>query len=199
MTVYTQIVEYALDGDGVTVAFSYPGRVDDLENLHCAVALESGGVVERDYTVTGDDQGATFTFIAAPAAGERVYMWRDTPPEQRVDYAAGDFPSETHERTADRLVLMAQEVRDSGKRTLRLNRSGPVLNPINPVEFSGKLMGIGPDHQLIPSTQTLDKIDNAASVVDRALAEMGISRGADLDFGLITTAANTIEDWGSIE
>lgn len=198
MTVSTQTVEYDYDGDGVSVAFSFPGRVDSPADVHGAVVGADGVLSFPLYSVAADEEGATVTFLEAPAVGERVYVWRETPRDQKVDYGAGDFPSATHEQNADRLVLMVQERKDAEKRVWRMNRGGKPIAEMNPVLFAERLVGVGPDNQPIPSGRTMSEIDNAASVVSRALAEQGLARGADLDLGLITSSPEATEDWGSI-
>jgi hypothetical protein len=116
MTVASVAVPKYYNGDGTTTGFSFPYLT--LENAHAIVVLIDSNdtpttqVLDTDYTVTGagDEAGITVTMTTAPASGEQLVIWRDTPLTQGTDYVTGDaFPAETHEAALDKVVLMIQE------------------------------------------------------------------------------------------
>lgn len=54
--------------------------------------------------------GGQITFAAAPT-GYRLYVYRQTPRTQEIEYQRYDtFPAESHEFALDKLTLIAQEI-----------------------------------------------------------------------------------------
>ncbi len=116
----TSRVEYA--GNGATTAFAAPFYFlanGDLKVYQAGVLK----TITTHYTVSGagNPAGGTVTFLAAPAAGEDVVIFRDPAITQTTDYAPNDpFPAESHERALDRLTMIAQRNRDLLERSFTL-------------------------------------------------------------------------------
>src|SRR5690348_3474277 len=94
VSVPTQLI-YAYSGDGSTQIFSYPVRfLTDAELtvvLQAADGTQATQTLNTDYTVSdaGEDAGGSVTMLTAPAAGERLYIFRDTSPTQSLDLEDG--------------------------------------------------------------------------------------------------------------
>lgn len=127
MTISTTASRISYNGNGVTVAFSFPYRFltnADLVVIRVAASgAETTLVLGTDYTVAGadDDAGGTVTCTTAPASGTRLVIYRSVAITQEVDYITGDsFPAETHERALDRLTMVAQQLQDAVDRSAKL-------------------------------------------------------------------------------
>jgi hypothetical protein len=127
MTISTTASRISYNGNGVTVAFSFPYRF--LQNADLVVirvaadGTETTLVLGTDYTVAGadDDAGGTVTCTVAPVTGSRLVIYRSVEITQEVDYITGDsFPAETHERALDRLTMVAQQLQDAVDRSAKL-------------------------------------------------------------------------------
>lgn len=130
MTISTTASRISYNGNGTTVAFSFPYRF--LTNADLVVVRVAANGTETtlalgtDYTVTGadDDAGGTVTCVSAPASGARLVIYRSVDITQEVDYITGDsFPAETHERALDRLTMVAQQLQDAVDRSAKLSET----------------------------------------------------------------------------
>lgn len=133
MTISTTASRIAYTGNGVTTAFSFPYRFfanTDLVVVKVStLGVETTLVLTTDYTVTGADldAGGTVTCVVAPAAGERLVIYRDMDYTQEVDYTSGDsFPAETHERALDRLTMQNQQLKDAVDRSVKVSETSTV-------------------------------------------------------------------------
>ena len=116
MTISTTTRIVTHNGNGVTVNFTYPFKIDDAADL--LVYLKSGSVfvlksLGTDYSLTGvrNPGGGTVTFIVAPvSATGNVRFLRRTALNQLVDYITNDdFPAEIHEAALDKLTMAVQD------------------------------------------------------------------------------------------
>lgn len=130
MTISTTASRISYNGNGSTVAFSFPYRF--LTNADLVVVRVAANGTETtlalgtDYTVTGadDDAGGTVTCVTAPVSGARLVIYRSVAITQEVDYITGDsFPAETHERALDRLTMVAQQLQDAVDRSAKLSET----------------------------------------------------------------------------
>ena len=162
MTVLSDPQDQLSDGDGVTVAFPYAGRNANLEDIKCVIFAADGTPRIPTFTVTGDEMGATVSISSgAPAVGEKVLRYRETELRQKVNYEAGNFPSATHERNADKLVMAAQERKAVEARSLRMERGSADIPEIKVFEEADRTLvslpgggfGQGPSSSEISSAQ----------------------------------------------
>ena len=130
MTISTTASRISYNGNGTTVAFSFPYRFltnADLTVIRVAAnGTETTLALGTDYTVTGadDDAGGTVTCVTAPVSGARLVIYRSVAITQEVDYITGDsFPAETHERALDRLTMVAQQLQDAVDRSAKLSET----------------------------------------------------------------------------
>jgi hypothetical protein len=137
MTISTTASRISYNGNGVTLAFSFPVRFlvngDVVVVLRSSAGVESTLLLGTHYSLTGagDDAGGTVTMFTAPAVGERLVIQRIVALTQETDYISGDpFPAETHERALDRLTMAAQQLQDSVDRTLRFPVSDTVSSAL---------------------------------------------------------------------
>jgi hypothetical protein len=104
-------------GDGVSTVFSFPYPFSDVDHIK-VLGYSSGFSVDTNGDVT---------FSSAPASGESIVIYRETPQTQLTDYISGDdFPEDSHEAALDKLTMETQEVQEQVNRSLRFalkNRS----------------------------------------------------------------------------
>lgn len=116
MTVATtaSFVEYAADGVQTAFTVNYPflAASDLIVFTQTAAGVPTLKVITTDYTVTGGGGSTgTVTFLAAPASGLTVRIFRWVPFTQGVDLVENDrFPAETIERSLDRLTMLCQQL-----------------------------------------------------------------------------------------
>jgi hypothetical protein len=108
-------------GDGSTLIFPYPFRIDDKAHLKVWVAYTAGVwtllTLDSDYTVSdvGSDTGGNVTISATvPPSGitDNIVIERVTPAKQLVNLPdPGPFPQSTVERQMiDNCVMLIQEL-----------------------------------------------------------------------------------------
>lgn len=109
----TPYLLYATDGS--TLSFPYTWRISLASDLK--VYLRLSGDTEpslvTNYTVTGvgNANGGTIVFAVAPADGGELFLKRQTPLTQLVDYINNDpFGAETHEGALDKLTRIIQDL-----------------------------------------------------------------------------------------
>lgn len=116
MTVATTTARVQYSGNGVTTAFAIPFYF--LANADIVVIVTTAGVdatkvLGTDYTLTGAGAGAggTCNFVAAPANGTTITIYRSVVYTQPTDFQpAGSLPADTLEMTIDRLEMQVQQV-----------------------------------------------------------------------------------------
>lgn len=142
MTVSASYAPDVYDGDGVTTVFNVTFRHDAAGDIRAKVYDAAGVLISPQpaYTALGDGTGGTVTFGAAPAAGEKVVLYRATTLLQPVNYQAGNFPSSVHEQAADRLTFMAQDAAAAAARTLRVAEHLPPVDMIGDVAEGATLV-----------------------------------------------------------
>jgi len=120
----TNRVSYA--GDGSTTVFPYNFLIlanTDLEVIETVTAtgVETIKTLTTHYTVSGAGTGSgNVTMVTAPASGTTLTIRRKMPRTQLVDYVENDsFPAATHEQALDKLTMIAQELDQTVKRSLR--------------------------------------------------------------------------------
>jgi hypothetical protein len=117
MTVSTSTSTASYAATGSTTTFAYPFKIfadGDLVVIlrNTATAVETVQVLNSNYTVTGagNNAGGNVVFGVAPAAGNTVFIRRELPITQEVDYVPNDpFPAETHENALDKLTMLVQQ------------------------------------------------------------------------------------------
>lgn len=123
MTISTTTRRKNQTADGIQTVFAYDFLV--LDETHIEVYLDGDETTPlTGYTVTGvgSEVGGTVVFSPDPPAAGTLTIARVVPRTQTYDYIVrGRFPSDTHERLADLLVMMVQEVEDKVNRSIRLN------------------------------------------------------------------------------
>ena len=113
--------------DNIQLVFAYDYLVLDETHLKLYLDGDTDNPL-TGYTVTGigNNLGGTAIFTVAPAAGT-LSLVREVPLKQTFDYiTGGKFPADTHERLADLLVMMVQELDDRMNRSLQLPVSSSV-------------------------------------------------------------------------
>jgi hypothetical protein len=154
------------DGDGVSVIFPVTFRFDNLADVRCTIYAVDGTARTPAFTVTGSplagggySGGSLEITDGAPLVGETVLRSRETTLLQQTNYQAGNFPSAAHERSADRLVMAAQERAAIAGRTLRFDELTDPIEAIPPVAL---------DHTLI---RTPEGFGEGPAVTDIAAAQ----------------------------
>lgn len=173
MTVSSAYAPTISDGDGVSVIFPVLFRFDATTHVRCTIYGVDGTARTPAFVVTGtgDPGGSMEITDGAPLVGEKVVRERVTSLRQPTNYTAGDFPSQAHEDSADRLVMMAQERDAITGRTLRLGPLSLPIEPIPPVALGRALIrtaegfGEGPTADEIAAAQA-----NAQTALDAAIA-----------------------------
>jgi hypothetical protein len=121
MTVSTSTSTASYTANGSTTTFAYPFRIfadSDLVVIlrNTTTGVETVQVLNSAYTVTGagNNAGGNVVFSVAPASGNTVFIRRQLPITQEVDYVPNDpFPAETHEAALDKLTMLVQQVNAS--------------------------------------------------------------------------------------
>ena len=117
MTVNSEFPYIQFLGNGVSVDFPFSWSSGDPSEIYVQldnVLLTEGVEYElTDYTL---EYGGTQVFNIAPAVGQVVYVYRDTPVTQQLDYVDGEpFPLETHEFQLDKDTRILQEIIEGGR------------------------------------------------------------------------------------
>lgn len=180
MTVTSQDFVDTADGDGVSTQFSYTKRWAALADLRLEIRAQDGSRRVPTFTVTGDEEtklGATFEVTSeVPAATDQIVMFRDTALLQTTNYTQGNFPSQAHEDTADRLVMAAQERADEAGRTLRFEVGSDPVAAIPPLAEGRALVG-GANGQ-VEAGPTVTEMEGHAQTAQAASAAAAGSQAA---------------------
>lgn len=137
--------------NGATTVFPFGFLVVQATDLVVKVIDTSGSPTTKalgvDYTVAGLglEAGGAVTFLAAPANGSRVVIYRDSQLARATDYQTqGDFPASTVNLDFDRIWLALQEIFSGGKGSPTSVRApnGEVLSEMPPgASRAGLLLG----------------------------------------------------------
>lgn len=123
MTVPSSTAKNTYTGNGSLTTYSYTFKIFDDDDIQVLV----DDVVQTktsDYTVTGvdADAGGTVVFTTAPSNGASIVLLRSMTFEQTFDYTEnGVFPAESHEAALDKLVMMAQQLKEEITRTIKFS------------------------------------------------------------------------------
>lgn len=100
-------------------------------------------VLTTDYSVAGVGSATgSVTLVAALAVGEKLTIVRDVPFTQEADYVDNDgFPAESHEDALDKLVMMAQQLKERIDAAITLAASSSGVSASLPAAEAGKLLG----------------------------------------------------------
>jgi hypothetical protein len=114
MTVQVETPRNTFTGDAIEDTFAFTFRI--LENSHLVVEVD--GVTQTEithYTLASlTDLGGDVVFVAAPADGAAIVVYRAVPKTQEVVYNPYDpFPAATHELALDKLTMMNQDNTDA--------------------------------------------------------------------------------------
>jgi len=117
MTVNAEFPYIQYLGNSVTTDFPFSWSSGDPSEIYVkldGVLLTEGVEYElTDYTL---EFGGTQVFNTAPTTGQVVYVYRDTPVTQQLDYVDGEpFPTDTHEFQLDKDTRILQEIIEGGR------------------------------------------------------------------------------------
>lgn len=125
MTVQDTQSEVIFTGDGVTTAFVFTFRADDLGWLNLSYTTDLDVI-----TLNGDQDltpGGTIDYLAPPPVGQQIVINRIVPRTQLLDYDRYDpFDSESHEDALDKLTMMFQ---DAERTVARKSKSITIESP----------------------------------------------------------------------
>lgn len=123
MTVSTTDNRIPYSGNGVTTAFDFPYKFLSTGDLKVYVD-DVLMTLTTDYSVgTPSDDGATVTFVVAPAAGtNNIVILRDPDLLQQSALPSnGPFPSTSVETMVDKVTLQVQRLKELVTRSFRLS------------------------------------------------------------------------------
>lgn len=134
MTISSTEVKKQYVANGVTVDFAFPYLflLDEhlkVYSFNPTTATEAEVTVGITKTGAGDPAGGTVTFLAPPAAGLRITLYREVPLTQETDYVENTkFSADAHERALDLLTMQNQQHKEALGRTVKLPVSTTVSN-----------------------------------------------------------------------
>lgn len=200
MTVASEITRKEYAGDGSTVAF--PTTFDFADNADLKVILVDNvgtgtlQVLTTHYTVTGAGSGAggTVTMLSAPLSTDTLVILRDAAPLQSSNYVNNDaFPAEAHEGALDKLTYLAQRLKHTVNRSIRLadGEIDAVVDlelPISPAGYRSKIFGT--DSAGKAKLYTLNELSAAATIIKNFSVQQFATDGVQTDFILTATAGS---------
>ncbi len=112
MTVNIELPKISYTGNGNTVDYTFDWSCGDpnenFVNLNGKRLIEGVEYELEDFTL---EFGGTMRFNIPPAIDDSVFIFRQTPITQQVDYIDGDaFPADTHEFQCDKDTRILQEL-----------------------------------------------------------------------------------------
>lgn len=155
-------VQYVGDGAVTTFSFPFPIFSEDDLGVFLGAARCTGG-----YAVAGagESGGGNVTFAAAPQAGVVVTLARSVPIARTTDFQEGGaFRANVINEELDRLVCMAQQLREELDRAVRrspTSTSGAALELPEP--SPGRALKFAPDGALVASDHDPDAVQTAAT------------------------------------
>lgn len=131
MTVSTSTSTASYAANGSTTTFAYPFKIFNDSDLvvilrNTTTSVETVQVLNSAYTVTGAGNvaGGNVVFGTAPASGNTIFIRRQLPVTQEVDYVPNDpFPAETHEAALDKLTMLVQQTKTDTDRAILFPQS----------------------------------------------------------------------------
>ena len=159
-------------GSLLDITFSYFDNSEIEVYLRTSAGVESKWALTTNYTITGSPGASPkVKLVTDPADGGTIVIRRKTPFTQLVDYASGDaFPADSHETALDRVVALAQQLKEILERSLSYpntyeNPSGrsivipePENNAI--IKWNADATALVNDTDLATSTYKLKVTDN---------------------------------------
>ena len=119
MTLSTTGRRVQYDGNDATVAFSFPYKFVDEDDLVVVLtdedSVDTVQTITTHYTVAGEGaaNGGTVTMVAAPATGETLTIYREVELKQETDLSnQGAFFLESLEDSLDNLTSMVQQLNE---------------------------------------------------------------------------------------
>lgn len=179
--------------DGITLDFAVPWRF--LAEADLVVQRVADGVVAplalgADWSATGGstDAGGTVTLVTG-LAGAVLTIARATTRSQQADYIYADrFPSETHERSLDKQMMVAQELAVNLGRALLLPL-GETADPLPPAsERIGGNKVLGPN----PATGAIEVRDGADFRGDPGGNVMSVGLFSTMDGGIVPAGTDIV-------
>lgn len=175
--------------NGVQTSFPYSFRV----GLTSDLVVYDNGSVTTGYAVTGVGQaeGGEVVFVEAPAPDHVLFMVRQTPVTQLVDYINNDpFGAETHEGALDKLTRLIQDLHEVLSRIPQLvpTTVAALRNLALPAPGAGKVLGwnsLGTGLQLYEYATALQTVPGHAFGVSSVTVPAVDAAGALLAAGLI--------------
>lgn len=147
-TAFTPRFSYA--GDGATVAFSFPRGFFAATDLKVYLVDNTTGVATLQtlvthYNVTGGGSGSasgTVTFVAAPAVGKTVVIYRATDQSNNLTAPGGGNPTQPEVDQFDRSMIVSDEIllKTSFMPFMPLTYTG-TFNFQLPTPVAGKVIG----------------------------------------------------------
>lgn len=122
----TSRIQY--NGNNSTVsAYSVPFPFFENSHIRCVVTSSSGVDTElilgSGFTLTGagNPSGGNLLTTSAVPTSSKVTIFRNVPATQTTSYQeGGDFPAASHERALDKLTMIAQQIKRSADRALKV-------------------------------------------------------------------------------
>ena len=102
-------------GDELAITFTYFDNSEIEVYLRTSAGVESKWALTTNYTLVGSPNASPkIKLVTDPDNGGTIVIRRKTPFTQLVDYAAGDaFPADSHETALDRVVALAQQLKET--------------------------------------------------------------------------------------
>lgn len=143
MSVSNTTVQQLYTANGVQTTFPIPFAFieDTAEDVTKVYTVDADGnktlkTIATDYTipVITDEQPTDVEFVTAPVAPLRVLIERVVEYKQIANYInSGTFLAETHERVADRLVLMVQQLAQALSKAVYFNILDNSMDNVLPI------------------------------------------------------------------
>ena len=178
MTVSSTVNKIAYNGDGVTLAFSYPFLIFDDDDLvvifrNISTGVETTKSKTTDYTVSGvgDPDGGLVTFVAGhqPASGYTVTILRTVSPTQEVALPLNNpFPSTSVEMALDKLTAICQQLNEQILRSLLLPVSTSFSGLAMPDPEATKFLRWNDAGTALQNGGTADEVENAQEYAEIA-------------------------------
>ena len=200
MATGTTNVSTSSTGDGSTTEFSFDWRVLDATNVKVKT-IDGDDLTESDleygvdYTVAVNTNGVggTVTFSSAPADGDEVFIYRETPLVQSLELEGiGNLSEKSLEQSYDRAMLIAQELLDKVNRAITLaSNSTSAFDLTLPADLAtaNAVLAVNATGDGLKTGPTTTEIENAESNATEAAASA--TAAAASAASAASSAANT--------
>lgn len=188
MTITTTVNRVHTDGDGSTVAFSFPYYVEDAADLEVWIKAVDGTetlqAITTNYSVSGVGSASVLiTFVTAPLATDEVTIIRKEPltNETGVD-TINSLRAQGFERQYDRMARQAQRLGELENRSLSIRKTD-ILDSGNEV-FDAKskrltnLADAVDDTDAVPKSQVASLSSASVSEAEASAAAALVSQNA---------------------